>query len=156
MLAPNDVPSRKMAIRQEYYFEASPETVFGALTKPKQLTKWFLSDAVMRPKSGSSYKFTWEGGYSHTGKVKKIVPNRTLVLTWPDRQKGKLYVTQVAFTLSKKGGGTLLKLKHTGFKEGDDWVWLFGAIQSGWAYYITNLKSVLSQGKDLRSEYDSP
>ncbi|HME19712.1 MAG TPA: SRPBCC domain-containing protein [Nitrososphaerales archaeon] len=150
------MPSRKLAIQQEYYFEASPDTVFRALTEPKQLTRWFLSGAVIKPKSGSSFKFAWEGGYALAGKVKKVVPNRTLVLTWPDTQKGKLYVTQVAFNISKKGEGTMLKLKHTGFKEGDDWIWLFGAIQSGWAYFMTNLKSVLSQGKDLRSEFDTP
>jgi uncharacterized protein YndB with AHSA1/START domain len=150
------LPSKKRVIEQEYYYNATPETVFKALTVPKELVKWFLDDAKIRPKEGSSYTFIWPGGFSHTGKVEKVEPGRKLVLSWPDKHEGKLYETQAAFTLRKKGKGTLLKVKHVGFKKGDDWVWLFGAVQSGWACYLTNLKSVLSQGADLRSEFDSP
>ena len=147
--------SKKIVIKQQYYFECPRETVFEALTEPKQLVKWFLIEARIKLKEGSRYKFTWQGGSSNTGIVKKVVPDRFLVLSWPDRVNGKLYPTQASFTLSRKGKGTLLTLKHTGFKEGDDWIWLYGAIQSGWAYFLTNLKSVLSQGADLRSKYDS-
>ena len=150
------MPSKKRVIEQEYYYDATPEVVFRALTVPKELKKWFLSDAKISPKEGSSYTFTWEGGFSHAGKVERVEPGRKLVLSWPDKIKGKLYETQAAFTLKKKGKGTLLKVKHTGFKKGDNWIWLFGAVQSGWAYYLTNLKSVLSRGTDLRSEFDSP
>lgn len=150
------MPSKTLVIEQEYYYDATPEKVFKALTAPKKLVKWFLSGAKIKPKEGSSYTFTWSGGFSHTGKVEEADPGRKLVMTWPDKFDGKLYETRVAFTLRKKGKGTLLKVKHTGFKEGDDWIWLFGAVQSGWAYYLMNLKSVLSQKTDLRSEFDSP
>ncbi len=147
---------KRLVIEQQYYFDSSPEIVYRALTDPKQLVKWFLASAKIRPKEGASYTFTWEDGYRHTGTVKKAVENRSLVLSWPDDLKGKKYLTQASFALSRKGKGTLLSLKHTGFREGDDWIWLFGAIQSGWAYFLTNLKSVLSQGTDLRSKYDNP
>ena len=150
------MPASRMLIKQTYYFDSPPDVVFRALTEPRQLVKWFLKDAKLRPKEGTSYTFTWIGGSSHTGKVKRVVPGRTLVLTWPDTVKGKVYRTEAAFRLAPKGKGTMLELKHSGFKEGDDWVWLFGAIQSGWAYFLTNLKSVLGQGKDLRSVHDSP
>jgi uncharacterized protein YndB with AHSA1/START domain len=148
--------SNELIVRQRYYYDADPDKVFRALTKPKRLTKWFLKDAKIKPKEGSSYTFTWGDGASHTGRVERVVPARSLVLTWPDTIKGKLYKTQVSFTLTKKGKGTLLEVAHDGFKEGPDWVWLYGAIQSGWAYYLTNLKSVLEEGVDLRSGYDNP
>jgi len=147
---------KPLVVEQVYYYEASPQKVFAALTKPKKLVRWFLSDAKIKPKEGSSYTFTWEGGTSHTGKVKKVVPDRTLILTWPDRLKGKVYETEVTFALRRKGDGTILKVTHTGFKEGDDWVWLYGAIESGWAYFLMNLKSVLDEGVDLRSKHDNP
>jgi len=147
---------KPLVIEQEYYYEASPQKVFAALTKPKKLVKWFLSDAKIKPKEGSSYTFTWKGGTSHTGKVKKVVPDRTLVLTWPDRIRGKVYETEATFALRRKGDGTILKVTHVGFKEGEDWVWLYGAIQSGWAYFLMNLKSVLNEGVDLRSKHDNP
>jgi uncharacterized protein YndB with AHSA1/START domain len=146
----------EVIVRQRYYYDAGPDVVFKALTKPKKLVKWFLEEAKIKPKEGSSYTFTWEEGLSHTGKVERVVLDRSLVLSWPDTIKGKVYKTEVSFTLTKKGKGTLLEVVHTGFKEGPDWVWLYGAIQSGWAYYLTNLKSVLSEGVDLRSKYDNP
>ena len=148
--------SKRLAIRQKYYYEALPSAVFRALTVPEELAKWFLKEAKIRPVAGTPYTFTWLGGSTHTGTVKKASASRTLVLTWPYKVKGKVYLTEAAFKLTPKGNGTVLELKHTGFKEGDDWVWLFGAIQSGWAYFLTNLKSVLGGGSDLRSEHDGP
>lgn len=148
--------SNELVIEQAYYYPVPPEKVFKALTKKKLLVKWFLKDATIKAKEGTKYKFVWEGGFSHVGKVAKVVQDKTLVLSWPDTINGKLYETAASFTLAKKGKGTLLKVRHTGFKEGNDWVELFGAIQSGWAYYLTNLKSVLGEGVDLRSKHDSP
>ena len=151
-----ELPRKARIVEQEYYYDATPDKVFKALTVPKELKKWFLGDAKIRAKEGSTYKFTWKGGFSHIGKVEKVETDRELVLTWPDKINNKVYETRAAFTMKKKGRGTLLKVKHTGFKDGEDWIWLFGGVQSGWAYYLTNLKSVLSQGVDLRSEFDSP
>jgi len=148
--------SSELVVEQSYYYPVSPARVFRALTTRKLLVKWFLKDASIKAKEGSTYKFVWDGGFSHVGIVEKVVEDKTLVLSWPDRIKGKLYETKASFNLTKKGKGTILKVRHTGFKQGDDWIWLFGAIQSGWAYYLTNLKSVLGEGVDLRSEHDSP
>ena len=151
-----EMASDGMMVKQRYHFDVQPEEVFKALTKPKRLVKWFLEDARIKPKEGSSYTFSWSGGTSQTGRVEKVIPNRLLVLFWPNTVKGKRFETQVSFRLSKKGKGTLLEVEHTGFKEGPDWVWLFGAIQSGWAYYLMNLKSVMNEGVDLRSKHDAP
>lgn len=151
----NVAPS-KLVIEQSYYYDVPPGKVFRALTEPKKLVKWFLKSAKIEPVTGSSFTFKWEGGHTNKGKVLKVSRDRSLVLTWPDVINGKRYPTQASFTLAKKGKGTVLTVKHTGFKDGDDWVWLFGAIQSGWAYFLMNLKSVLEQGVDLRSKHDSP
>ena len=150
------MPPKARIVEQEYYYDATPDKVFRALTVPKELKRWFLSDAKIRAKEGSTYKFTWEGGFSHTGEVEKVEIGREVVLTWPDKIKNKVYPTRVSFTMKRKGRGTILKVKHTGFKDDEDWIQLFGGVQSGWAYYLTNLKSVLSQGVDLRSKFDDP
>ncbi len=148
--------AKRPVVEQAYYFEAGPQTLFRCLTTRRELVRWFLSDAKIKPEAGTDYTFAWHGGYSHAGVVRKVVKDKSLVLSWPDKIGGKVYETEVSFTLSKKGKGAMLKLRHTGFKDGKDWVWLFGAVQSGWAYYMTNLKSVLLQGKDLRSDFDNP
>jgi uncharacterized protein YndB with AHSA1/START domain len=142
-------------VKQAYFFNSAPESVFGALTNSKKLTKWFLSKARFSPRRGGEYSFTWLGGYRQTGKVRRFVRDRFLTLSWPNKlDNGKEVMTEVAFTISPKGKGTLLRLVHTGFKEGEGWTELYGGVQAGWAYYLMNLKAVLDHGIDLRSKYD--
>ena len=143
------------AIQHTFYYAVPPKRVFAALTEPAELAKWFVESAVMRPKKGSSFLLTWRGGYRMKGKVRAYVAPTKLQLDWVDRlEGGKTFETQALFSLKKKGKGTLLSLTHRGFKSGKKWVALYGGVESGWAYYLTNLRSVLEHGIDLRSELD--
>jgi len=144
------------AIEHSYFYRVPPERVFAALTQPDELAKWFVEKAAFTPKKGGTFRLTWAGGYTMKGKVRAFEPAKKLNLEWCDRFKGKkTFVTEARFTLKKKGKGTLLSLTHRGFKSGKSWVALYGGIESGWAYYLTNLRSVLEHGVDLRTEYDS-
>jgi len=147
--------ARVPQIEQTYYYAASPRKVFQALTEPKQLRRWFLEDATMELREGAPFRFTWRGGYSLKGKVRLVRTGRRLELAWTDRfPGGKVFKTVARFDLRKRGRGTLLRLTHRGFKSGRKWVALFGSIESGWAYYLTNLRAVLEHGIDLRSDLD--
>jgi uncharacterized protein YndB with AHSA1/START domain len=142
-------------IEQTFFVAAPPARVYSALTQPRQLTKWFLESASINPKAGSAFRFTWPGGYALKGKVEAAVSARRLELEWRDRfDGGPTFRTRVRFTLRKKGKGTVLTVTHRGFKNGKRWVALYGSIQAGWAYYLSNLRSVLEHGIDLRSELD--
>jgi uncharacterized protein YndB with AHSA1/START domain len=136
---------------QAYFLEAPPETVFQALTDPKILVKWFLSKAKLVQRKGGSYTFDWIGGYRMTNKVKRFEPNKTVSFSWIDKLKnGEVARTTASFVMAKKGNGTMLKLRHTGFKDPEH----FADCSSRWAYYLTNMKSVLDHGVDLRSKLD--
>ena len=137
---------------QTYFFErAQPENVFAALTEPKTLVKWFLSKAKLDPKKGGIYSFDWLGGYHMTDKVKRFEKNKAVSFSWSDKLKnGEMVKTTASFEVAKEGKGTLLKLRHSGFKDPEH----FADCSSRWAYYLTNMKSVLQQGADLRSKYD--
>ncbi len=137
--------------KQEYFFKASPEEVFDALVRPKILTKWFLSKAKLEPKKGGTFSFDWYGGYHMTDKVKKFEDNKSVSFSWSDKLKnGEIAKTTAAFEVVKKGKGSVLKLRHSGFKDPEH----FADCSSRWAYYLTNMKSVLDNGRDLRSKYD--
>lgn len=143
-------------IRQVYFFHASPAEVYGALTDPKELVKWFSSAAKVEAKKGGKFQLSFTGGYEMKGKVKRAKAAARLTVAWVDKLgKGRTYKTSADFVLRKKGDGTLLKLTHEGFGSGKDWVELYGGIQSGWAHFLTNLRSVLEHGTDLRSEHDA-
>ena len=86
-----------------------------------------------------------------TGKVKRFEANKSVSYSWSDELKnGKLAETTATFIVTKKGRGTLLKLRHTGFDDPEH----FAECSSRWAYYLTNMKSVLDHDADLRSKYD--
>jgi uncharacterized protein YndB with AHSA1/START domain len=143
-------------IEQTFYYAAPPDRIFAALTVPEELTRWFSDKADVTPKRGSTFRLTWASGYVMRGKIRVYEPPKKLTLEWVDRfGKGKVFSTEARFTLKKKGKGTLLTLTHRGFRSGKRWIALYGGIQSGWAYYLTNLRSVIEHGTDLRSDLDA-
>lgn len=142
-------------IRQTYYLAVPRERVFTALIDPKELAGWFVEKAVVTPRKGGSFRLTWPGGFSMRGKIRKIEPPSLLEVDWIDRlEGGRIFPTRARLELGKQGRGTLLVVTHRGFKSGKAWVALYGAIQSGWAMYLMNLRSYLEHDTDLRSARD--
>jgi len=145
--------SRKgLTIKQAYFLRAPVTKVFRALTEPTELARWFLKDARLPHTAGATYEFVWQFGYRHRAKVVAFVPNRKLTLEWPAKGLG---TTQVSFTLTARKGGTRLTLRHTGYGTTPAWIENYGGTCSGWAYFLTNLKSVLRNGADLREAGDA-
>ncbi len=143
------------AVEQTYYLAVAPARVFAALTQPKLLAGWFAPRAEVELRKGGTYRLEWAPGAAMKGKVRSVEAPSKLVIAWHDRPKGpKAFDTVARFRLKRKGRGTLLHLRHEGFRSGKNWVWLFGQVESGWAYYLMNLKSVLEHGVDLRSDLD--
>lgn len=142
----------EFAIEQSYYFHTPPKRVFEALTDPKLLVEWFLSKARVEPAEGGSYAFDWIGGYHMVGKVEAYEESKSVSYSWHDKlDGGRIADTTASFDVSEKGDGTLLRLRHTGFTDPEH----FAECSSRWGYFLTNMKSVLDHGVDLRSEYDS-
>jgi uncharacterized protein YndB with AHSA1/START domain len=142
-------------VRQSYYLAVPRERVFSALTKPKELARWFVATAVVTPRKGGSYRLTWIGGFTMRGRIHAIDPPNSLEVDWIDRPApGKVFETRARFELKRAGRGTTLTVTHRGFKSGKAWISLYGNIQSGWAMYLMNLRSVLEHRTDLRSRRD--
>jgi uncharacterized protein YndB with AHSA1/START domain len=133
----------QLAIEQSYYVDAPRERVFQALTEPKMLVKWFLTSAYVDPREGGDYDFDWLNGYHYSGRIMRFEKNETVSYSWGRE-------TRATFELTRKGRGTLLKLHHDGFADPEP----LGMAASNWGYFLTNLKSVLKNGTDLRSKHD--
>ncbi|MBO0888697.1 SRPBCC domain-containing protein [Candidatus Bathyarchaeota archaeon] len=148
--APNLTPQNniksdhELFLDQSYYLNAPPETVFQALTDPKILVKWFLAKAYVDPREGGDYDFDWLGGFHQSGKITRFEKDKAVSFSWNRN-------TIAAFETLKKGRGTLLKLHHGRFKDPEP----FATASSRWGYFLTNMKSVLDHGIDLRSKDDS-
>ncbi len=147
--------AKSRTLKQGVFIQAPPDKVFRALIEPRLLRRWFVQSAALSPRTGGNYTFTWHGGYKHAGKVMNYAKDKTLSLSWPAVLNGKLLgTTRATFRVKPKSNGTILELTHSGFKSGTQWVDFYGAVCSGWAYFLTNLKSVLQHGRDLRSSLD--
>lgn len=86
-----------------------------------------------------------------TSKVKKYEKDKAISFEWLDKLRdGRMAKTTASFQVARKGTGTLLKLRHSGFKDPEH----YADCSSRWAYYLTNMKSVLDHRSDLRSKYD--
>ncbi len=143
--------TKSFAIVQSYHYDAPPERVFDALTNPDTLVKWFLSKAAVESRKGGAYSFDWIGGYHMTGRVKGFDSNKAVAYSWHDKlPSGESAETLASFEVHRQGDGTLLKLLHTGFTDPEH----FAECASRWGYYLTNMKSVLDHGADLRSPSD--
>ncbi len=133
---------------------ASPKKVFKAITQPKVLRRWFLDEAELSPRKGGRYRFTWEGGPTHTGKVIEFVRGKRLTLTWEWSDQPEVGMTKLKLALVPKEGGPVVKFTHSGIPRGERWVSFYGGAIQGWTYFGMNLKSVLEHGRDLRSDND--
>jgi uncharacterized protein YndB with AHSA1/START domain len=142
-------------VEQKYLIGAPPAKVFAALTQPRQLARWFVTSAVVDLRAGGDYRLSWAPEVGMKGKVRSFTAPTKLVVDWHDKMPGgKAFDTVARFRLRKRGKATVLTVTHDGFRSGKSWVPLFGAVQSGWAYYLQNLKSVLEHGTDLRTDID--
>jgi uncharacterized protein YndB with AHSA1/START domain len=146
--------TRDLTIEQAYFVKSPAAKVFRALTDPRQLSTWFLSRATLDLRKGGAYEFEWQGGYHHAGTILEVIRGKQLTLSWPNRVGAKRSLSRVTFRLRSDGRGTLVQLRHQGYARRDPWIEVYGATQCGWGYFLTNLKSVLEHGHDLRSPKD--
>jgi uncharacterized protein YndB with AHSA1/START domain len=148
------MPARTLTVDQSFFIRKPPKVVFRAISDPAQIVRWFLARAELPTEKGAPYRFEWPGGYSHEGKVLEFVKDRRLTLSWPNGTPSKRFLTRVTFTVRRAGTGSFLKVHHTGFPRTPGGIEQYGGTQSGWAYYLVNLRSVLEHGQDLRSPRD--
>jgi uncharacterized protein YndB with AHSA1/START domain len=130
-------------IKQTYHLKAPPSTVFAALTDSKVLVKWWPKKAQIDPIKGGRFSLVFGNGFIWEGKLSSFNENKLVSFPWVQGT--------ATFRLSKKGKGTLLKLHHAGIAGVQE----LAASTAGWTYYLSNMRSVLDHGVDLRSDEDS-
>jgi uncharacterized protein YndB with AHSA1/START domain len=124
----------------------TPAQVFKAWTDDKIVSKWFTEKTVIEPHKNGRIYFEWLAGDMMDAKVISIVKNRSF--TFPFGSKGE----RVTVRFKKDGRGCICELHQYSMKTTPESKWNMhrGCIQ-GWTFFLTNLKSFLDHGIDLRS-----
>jgi len=131
---------------QRILIKASPEKVFKAWTDQKEIVKWFTVKTELEPKKGGRLYFEWLAGDKLEAKVIRIRRPNLLVFPFGSADE------QVEVKISKEKGGSLVELHQYGMRTTPKYrVSMHLGCQTGWVFFLTNLKCWLEHGIDLRS-----
>ncbi len=111
-------------LTREIYVEASPEIVFEVVSSPDHLQQWWPDEADFDPTPGSKGQIAFgdptAGGKVVALTVMEVQPHTTFSFRWThaaDQEAAEGNSLLVTFELIPSGGGTLLKMTETGFRE---------------------------------------
>jgi len=133
--------------------DASPEAVWRAISDGEELGRWFPLEAEVVPGVGGTVTVAWGPDVVGTGNIDVWEENRRLryVESGGDQdvvvQEGgdEAAVVAVEYTIEGRGGRTVLRLVNSGFSADDDWAEYFDTVESGWRYFLLNLKHYLER-----------
>lgn len=129
--------------KQSVAVAAPVEKVFKMWSDPKLLRKWFLSDAKMELKRNGRFEWEWLGGIKEYGKILGVRKPSKLSFTFAGS------VCDV--TMRKDRRGTLLTLHQHEIPVTDKYkAGVHLSCSCGWTFFLTNLKTFLEYGIDLR------
>lgn len=129
------------AIRHYVVIKNTPEKIFDAITTEEGLKGWWATQAIALPEVGFVNLFTF-GKYRHEFKVTTLVPGQKVewgCLNSIDEWIG----TTISFDLEQRGGNTILRFSHSGWREITD---TFAKCNYDWAQFIKSLKLLCETG----------
>ena len=146
------------SIEKVIYLEASPEIVYEVVSSPEHVSRWWPDEAVYEPTAGSAGEIVFgdrtAGGAVVAFSVVEARPPQTFSFRWthpmgdPATVDNSLLVT---FALTPSGGGTMLTMTETGFRELG---WEIAMLEeqyrdhvTGWDYFMPRLERYVA---DLR------
>jgi len=132
-------PSRVLELEVE--IDASIEEVWKAISEGAHLASWFAPQvSVDRPGAGGLVTVAWDPAQALTTKVG--VWNPTQQIRWVDESGmlGPGTVLWLDYILTTEKGRTRLRLVQSGFGDSEGWDDFFAGTESGWTYFLYNLK----------------
>ncbi len=155
MISAISSPPGESPIVLEDRFNATPERLFRAWTRPEQLRKWFgstpaqIAEIELDLKVGGKWRFGMsptERARSHLeGEYLEIVPAERLVFTWAhvtetaDGQVSRTPQSQVTVTFKPDGAQTRLVLRHEAIVSADGRL----GVRDGWLTSFAGLHDLV-------------
>jgi uncharacterized protein YndB with AHSA1/START domain len=141
--------------------KAPPKAIYDAWATQQGLESWFLRlaqftkvDGTVRSKNsyveaGDKYKWLWYGYDDSAVEEQKIL----IANGWDQIQFGFSGGCIVTVTIKQEEGETICELvQQMPMDDEKEQQYFFIECGKGWTFYMTNLKSILEGGPDLRNK----
>jgi len=145
--------------RHSVGIHASPAEVYFALTDPKELSRWFVSEASIDLRPGGSYRWVFGEGTGAvgpdplvtSGEFLEVVPQESLRLVTTVEGTETL----LELRLDPWRDGTIVTVSHSGFPGEESWDDAFRSVDQGWQSEIQVLKLYMesARGQITRSRF---
>jgi uncharacterized protein YndB with AHSA1/START domain len=149
-------PEKWKRFTQIIYVEAPIDTVYASMTTAKGMTGWSSMEAALTAADGTAvppgepavpgtrFHLLWHTGHDESGEFLEANGTDRLRYTFGEG-------IEVAFDLEEVDDGTTkVMLVQTQDRSDDENLKILLGFKEGWGFYLTNLKSVLEGGLDLR------
>ena len=152
-LSDHTTPSRSAEVTLP--LDAPVEDVWRALTDAKALVNWFPTDAAVDARPGGSFVISWEGQWQWDMTVTDCEPLRRLRMLdraarpfdangHPLAQAAPVELALEITLEPRDGGGTVLRLVHSGFGHGAMWDDELDGVTLGWNVELRALRHYLA------------
>lgn len=148
-----------MDIIQEIRIGADRELVWKAWTESERITQWFAPAANIQPVIGGAFELFFNPANKDVMSTKgcrflKVKGPDCLAFEWkgPDPFAAVMNgtpLTTVEVNLEENSGGTLLKLRHTGWQSSPEWDEARGWHVEAWKQMLASLKSNIESGEGI-------
>lgn len=104
-------------IRRQISIEASPRTIWAALTTVEGLKSWLADDASVIASTAGRFSVTLEGDDGpvvETGRFHTVRPTSKLEIHFDKVGAGAWKGTSLSFTLAREGEQTVVNVVHSG------------------------------------------
>jgi uncharacterized protein YndB with AHSA1/START domain len=128
--------------------DAPPEAVWEAVSSAQELQRWFPLNAEIEPGEGGTVTIDWGPDIRGTGDIEVWDEGRRLVYVerpWDEPSEEDPVRVAVEYTIEVRGGKTVLRMVNSGFSADADWADYLDTLDSGWRYFLLNLKHYLER-----------
>jgi uncharacterized protein YndB with AHSA1/START domain len=133
--------THEFEVNKEIALDATPEEVWEAIATGPGVDSWFMGRNEIEPRVGGVTRMTM-GGQAEESTVTSWEPGRRLAYRTPESPEGTFMAFEYLIE-GRDGGGTVLRLVHSGFL-GDDWETEYEAMKVGWDMYLHKLAEYLT------------
>jgi uncharacterized protein YndB with AHSA1/START domain len=133
--------THEFEVRKELALDATPEQVWEAIATGPGVDSWFMGRTEIDPRVGGRNSLTM-AGQTEESTVTSWEPGSHLGFRTPEGPEGTFMAFEYLIE-GRAGGGTVLRLVHSGFL-GDDWETEYEAMQAGWDLYLHKLDQYLT------------